>query len=98
MIIEVKIPRVIEYRAKSIQEFIQWMVNRLAFGEYRYGPPNKSQNYMTRLIMEVKAYKRTGNYEQLLNIANYCWLESRAPENKKFHFDPSVDSVTRGKI
>ena len=98
MTIEIKIPRVREKEAKSIQEFMQFMANRLGFGAYRYGPPDKSQKYMTRLRLELNAYKKKGNYEQLLNIANYCWLESRAPENKKFHYDPNVDSVTRGKI
>ena len=84
--------------SKSIQLFMQQMANRLIIGEIRYGSPKKEQNYMTRLIMEVKAYKRTGNREHLLNIANYCWLESEAPENKKHHFDNLVDSVTRGRI
>jgi hypothetical protein len=50
---------------------------------------------MTRLLKEVQHYKANGNFEQLLNVAVYCFLESSAPENKKFHFDATVDSVTR---
>lgn len=73
------------------------MANRLMQGQCRYGEPKASQNYFTRLMMETKAYKRTGNQEHLINIANYCVLESIAPENKKFHFDNTVDSATRGK-
>ena len=53
---------------------------------------------MTRLGLELKAYRRTGNRELLLNIANYSWLESVAPENKKFHWDNTAESATRGKI
>lgn len=83
---------------KPIQEFFQKMSNRLIMGHVRYGSPKVEQKYMTRLGMEFKAYKKTGNMEQLINIANYCILESLAPENKKFCFDNTVDSVTRGKL
>lgn len=82
----------------SFKLFVQRMANRLLVGEIRYGSPKKEQHYMTRLIMETKAYKRTGNMEHLVNIANYCWLESEAPENKKFHYDDKVDSVTRREM
>lgn len=67
-------------------------------GHVRYGAPDRRKKYMTRLFLELKAYKKTGNVEQLYNIANYCILESIAPENKKFHFYALADSVTRGKI
>lgn len=83
---------------KSVKEFLQKMVNRLVVGEYRYGAPKKSQNYLSRLKTEVRAYSKTGNQEQLINIANYCWLESVAPEHKKSNFNPGVDSVTRGRF
>ena len=71
------------------------MANRIMQGFSRYGNPRVEQNYMTRLIMEVKAYRRHGNLEYLLNIANYAYLESICPENKKFHYDNKVKSVTR---
>ena len=84
--------------SEPIVDFIQKMINRLVVGHLRQGPPKVEQRYMTRMFMELKAYKKTGNMEQLINIANYCLLESQAPENKKFHFDATVDSVTRGKL
>jgi hypothetical protein len=83
---------------KKFQEFVQKQANRLMQGFCRYGGPDKRQKYLTRLKLEVKAYERTGNAEHLINIANYAHLEEFAPENKKFHFDNTVDSVTRGKI
>jgi hypothetical protein len=80
-------------------EFAQQQANRLAFGYPRYeaaqGGPSKTNRYMTRLGLELRAYRRTGNREHLLNIANYAWLESQAPENNKFHWDKTADSVTR---
>jgi hypothetical protein len=78
--------------------FLQTMCNRLAVGQVRYGDPDKKQNYMTRLIMETKSYRRSGNLENLVNIANYALLESMCPENAQFHYDPAVGSATRGKM
>jgi hypothetical protein len=74
------------------------MINRLAFGHYRYGEPKKSKKYFTRLKLELKEYDKTGNGEHLLNIANYCALEYIEPEHSKFHHNAFVDSVTRGKV
>lgn len=80
---------------KDVQLFMQQMANRLIQGHHQYGAPRKEQCYMSRMIMEMKAYRRTGNREHLLNIANYCLLETMAPENPKYHFDAAVESVTR---
>jgi len=79
----------------ALKEFFQKQGNRLQAGHLQYGIPSASKKYMTRLQKEFTAYKRTGNMEHLLNIANYAWLESIAPEHKKFHFDNTADSVTR---
>lgn len=75
--------------------FVQGMLNRLMVGELRYGAPNRRQKYASRMYKEVAAYKRTGNAEHLINIANYCILEWMCPEHPKHHFDATVDSVTR---
>lgn len=83
---------------KQFLKFVQEMAFRLMQGFCRYGEAKKEQMYMTRMTMEMKHYKRTGNMESLFNIANYCLLESITPENKKFHWDAKVESVTRNKI
>jgi hypothetical protein len=74
------------------------MANRILQGFCRYGNPHKDKKYLTRLSLELKAYKKTGNAEHLFNIANYASLEYYAPENKKFHFNEFASSATRGKI
>lgn len=85
---------------KHFLEFVQHQANRLAFGYAQYEAktkgPVKQNKYLTRMDRELKAYKRSGNREHLLNLANYAWLETQAPEHKNFHWDNSVDSVTRG--
>ena len=82
----------------AFQDFVTRMSKRLAAGRAQYGPPDARQRYLSRMKLEVKAYQRTGNMEHLINIANYAHLEAFAPENKKFHLDNGVESVTRGKI
>lgn len=78
--------------------FLQAVVHRKYQGGARYGKIQRRQKYMTRLSKELRAYRRDGNLEQLFNIAVYAFLESYAPENKNFHFDPTVDSVTRKEM
>jgi hypothetical protein len=77
------------------QLFVQKMANRLIVGHWRYGAPDKRQKYLTRMKKELEAYVKTGNVEQLINIANYAMLESIAPEHPQAHFDNTINSVTR---
>lgn len=83
---------------KRFFDFTQKMASRISMGHLRYGQPMKELKMLTRLRMELKAYRKTGNMEHLINIANYAWLESEVPENPKFHFDPTAESATRAKM
>lgn len=87
-------------KATSFAYFVQQMANRLIVGVFRYdkGRPTRKAKYMTRLQAEVKEYVRTGNLEHLYNAANYCYLESEAPEHPNFHFKHRHKSVTRDKL
>lgn len=82
-----------EYRC-----YLQAMLNRVLVGELRYGVPNRRKRYMRRLALEFKAYQKDGNFEHLLNISNYAYLESVAPENSKLYFDPAAASATREEL
>lgn len=83
-------------RREHFPQFVQRMANRLMQGSARYGTEvRREHRYLTRMTVELKAYKRTGNAEHLHNIANYCVLESIAPEHARFHFDAGVESVAR---
>lgn len=99
MTIEIKIPDSLRLDTQTLTQyraFLQTLMNRRVVGGLRYSQrPKRKQRYLTRIRLELKAYERTGNFEHLLNIANYCFLESEAPENRKFHFDPNADSATR---
>lgn len=82
---------------RALQQFLQSLVNRLLVGALRYekNGPQQENKYLSRMERELKAYKRTGNMECLFNIANYAFLESRAPENPRFHHDACAGSNTR---
>ncbi len=82
----------------QVNDFFNGMSMRLAQGHARYGAPRKEAQYHTRMNLELAAYKKTGNAEHLLNLANYCFLETVAPQHPDFHWDNSADSVTRGRI
>lgn len=87
-------PEINEY-----QWFLQACLNRLMVGGLRYGIiPMRNELYLKQITLELKAYRRNGNFEHLINAANYCYLESRAPQNKKFHFDPTAASATREEL
>ena len=88
---------------RDFAAFVQKMANRLMVGYFSYevqhgGGATRKNEYKTRLEKEVRAYDRTGNAEHLINAANYCWLESRAPEHPNHHWDAREESVTRGKV
>lgn len=83
---------------RKVREFMQEMADLLEVGQNRYGHPHELKKYMTRLEAEVKAYKKKGNRMQLPNAANYCILESIAPEHPNHHSDYFVKSVTRRKL
>lgn len=86
----------IDVHVEEYRGYLQAMLNRMLVGEMRYGVPKKEKRYMRRLAMELRAYRQQGNFEQLINISNYAYLESMAPENRKLYFDPAAASVTRG--
>lgn len=78
----------------SIQ-FFNSQINSLIQGGYRYGKGSREQKYLTRLHIELQKYEDTGNKEHLINVANYCILESMYPEHENFHYDDTVESATR---
>lgn len=84
-----------EMTRRCFRCFMQCQIDRLVVGEHRFGTPDKRKRYLDRIHKELKAYKLSGNMEHLLNLANYAFLESEAPQNRNFHFDPLIDSVTR---
>jgi uncharacterized Fe-S cluster-containing MiaB family protein len=81
-------------RAKRMQDFMQKMSNRLAFGCFRhqagkdeFGHP--SQDYLKRLKETIRKYEKTGNLELLVDAGNYCALEFYNSLHPQQHFSSS---------
>lgn len=101
MNIEIRVPdslNVDPVTVRELKSFIQMMANRIAVGDKRYGKPEARKKYLTRIKKELGAYIDEGNTERLVNVANYCLLESNYPERKDTFFDATAESATRGKV
>lgn len=72
--------------AARLAHFMQLMVNRLLFGWHRYGMPTPAQDYLRRLKEAIDRYEATGNLENLVDAANYCWLEFECPLHPQARF------------
>lgn len=68
-------------------EFETFMRNRLIMGAFRYGLITESKKTWDRIgYMErkIEAYRKTGNTEALVDIANLCMLEYMESDKGKF--------------
>jgi hypothetical protein len=74
-------------------QFIQFMLNRMCFGYYRYerqpyiGNSLRHQQGTKRMKEKLVMYEKTGNQEFLADIANYCMIEFMSPSHPKAHLD-----------
>ena len=98
MPVTIRWPRSCGFPIDVFRDFVQSQANRLTVGHFRYGAPHRRKKYMSRLQVELDAYKDTGNREHLINIANYAILESLAPEHPQAHFNNMVASATRHRF
>jgi hypothetical protein len=68
--------------------FLQMMINRLIVGYHRYeqhtGPERR--NYLRRIGDKLADYRRTGNRELLVDVANYCMREFEFPSIPETYF------------
>lgn len=76
-------------------KFESYMRNRLVMGAFRYGllsDDRKKFNRMDHCIKKIKEYKKTGNQELLVDIANFCMVEFIKSEHPTSHFNSLDDS------
>jgi hypothetical protein len=81
------------------RDFIQGMFNRMIFGFHKYGHmrrahdrPDNLKNIDTR----KKMYKKTGNTEWLMDVANFAMMEFAKPAHHKAHFRATSASESPG--
>jgi hypothetical protein len=78
-------------------EFEQLMRNRLLLGVLRFGNlrKNNRKGNHTKMIIKyfrekLNEYEQTGNIEMLVDLANFCMIESIHSDHPKRHFK-SID-------
>lgn len=76
--------------------FEQLMRNRLLMGAFRYGliKDRKASEWkaLESMRRRLDAYERTGNTENLVDVANLCLLEFREPSVKSAVFHATDDT------
>ena len=87
-------------------DFIQGMLNRMAFGFHNYGHARRKydrpQN-VKNVRLRLKKYRETGNTEWLIDAANFAMMEFMVPAHPRAHFrattsDESPGSVVSGRV
>lgn len=78
-------------------EFEMCMRRRLIIGAFRYGrfqdPKKWRYDLLGGLGKKLQAYQKTGNRENLVDIANYALLEFVRPSHVKAHFAAEDDHI-----
>ena len=77
------------------RDFEKLMRNRLLMGCMRYGEmkDKESQGYdmIGSLVARLERYRKTGNLECLVDIANLALLEFEFPSHSRAHFSAEDD-------
>ena len=65
------------YRTEWAPSFEGFMRNRLVIGAFRYGKMGykPDYDYIGSLIERAELYRKTGNQEHLVDVANFAMLE-----------------------
>jgi hypothetical protein len=79
---------------------MQGMYNRMAMSYHKYGPVAKGFPEPFDAIASLKDrlanYEATGNFEWLMDIANFAMIEYMRPKHPKAHFE-ATDGDTTGR-
>jgi hypothetical protein len=68
-------------------KFLQLMMNRVATGVAKHGGEKAgTTNWIPRLKAAVRDYEATGNWERLVDAANYAMYEATMPDNPASNF------------
>lgn len=78
-------------------KFDQLRKNRMIVSFYKYGPikenyGNDLVNCISNLERRLQAYKRTGNTEYLVDVANFAMIEFMYPKHPDAHYDDLSES------
>jgi len=78
--------------AQISEDFIRKMKARMFVGYFRYGESTQykkdhSYKIVDTIQKRIAAYEETGNLEHLIDAANFCMIEYKAPQHPDAHFE-----------
>lgn len=81
---------VVKFQCGWSTRFMTLMINRITIGHFRYGakdpPVLKNLDYVTSIATRLSKYRKDGNIEHLVDIANIAMLEFYESNHSKKHF------------
>ena len=78
----------IETITKSLEEIVKLAMPRLVMVGIRYGSNWKHEKLMNYMQAKFSEYRKTGNFEMLVDLVNFCAIEGDLKTHPKFNFTP----------
>lgn len=82
--------------------FIQKMKNRILMSHYKYGWMKDSYPELADAVaclkQRLELYKKTGNKEHLVDVANFAMIEYMYPRHPNAHFEATDSDASPGLV
>jgi hypothetical protein len=88
-------------RDQISEPFIQGMLNRMVHGFIKYGHLKRKEDApdsIKCLEDRLKLYKKTGNTEWLIDVANFAMMEFKVPRHPKAHYRATGSEESPGYV
>ena len=84
------------------EDFIQKMRNRILVSHYKYGWMKDSYPELADAVaclkQRLELYKKTGNKEHLIDVANFAMIEYMYPRHPNAHFEATDSDASPGLV
>lgn len=82
-------------------QFLQGMVDRMGTSFYKYGKVKDAYpihvNAIDSLLERLRMYRRDGNLEWLMDVANFAMIEFMCPSRDNAHYTPQDSYASPGR-
>lgn len=84
------------------EDFVQKMRNRIVVSHYKYGWMSLTYpeigDAIASLEERLELYKKTGNTEHLVDVANFAMIEYLHPRHPNAHFEGTDSDASPGVV
>lgn len=89
-------------RREFPEDFVVKMKNRIVVSHYKYGWMSDTYpeigDAIASLEERLDLYKKTGNLEHLIDVANFAMIEYKHPRHKNTHFSAEDSDKSPGVV